>query len=208
MRSTAPVGGGRSPLAFGENMRPSLLALLVLPVTLIAGELPDGITLSIILKNADNHRLVVAPDEPVIMVLTFSNLAKASIRLRIHDYDPFHKKLPYPIECAVRITDGAGELHPLAKENGEWWSQFRCWSTMFKDDDEHNYRTLKPGEALVYEVALKEILCVPAGGEPKGWPYDHDNGFKPGKYRFQFRFGPVQSEMFDLRVNERNKKKA
>jgi len=186
-------------------MRLFLLALLVLPVTLIAGQLPDGITLSITLKNADDHRLVIAPNESVTMVLTFSNHSKAPIRLRIHDYDPYHKNLPYPIECAVRITDSAGQLHPLAKENGEWWSQFTCWSTLFTDD-EHNYRNLKPAEVLIYEVALKEVLTVPAGGEPKGWPYDHKKGFKPGSYRFQFRFDSVQSEMFDLRVDEKNKK--
>jgi hypothetical protein len=192
----------------GKKMKLSLFALLVLPGTLIAGQLPDGITLSITLKNANDHRLVITPVQPVTMVLTFSNLSKAPIRLRIHDYDPFHKKLPYPTECAVRITDSAGKLHPLAKENGEWWSQFICWSTTFNDDDEHNYRTLKSGEALIYEVALKEVLSVPAGGEPKGWPYDHGKGFKPGNYRFQFRFDSVQSEMFELQVDERTKKKA
>lgn len=187
----------------GKKLKLLLFALIVLPVTLIAGQLPEGIALSITLKNAHDHRLVVAPDGPVTMLLTFSNQSTAPIRLRIHDYDPYHKKLPYPIECAVRITDSAGQLYPLAKENGEWWSQYKDWSTLFTDDDEHNYGTLNPHKALAYEVALKEVLTVPAGGEPEGWPYDHKKGFKPSSYRFQFRFDSVQSEMFELQVERK-----
>ena len=193
--------------SLGRNERQPLktlfLAFVVFPCAILAESLPDGIALTITLEKAVGGSLDIKSNERATVVLTFSNRTDAPIRFRIHDYDPYHKKLPYPVECAVRITDSDGGLHPIAKLNGEWWSQFKCWSTLFLEDDERNYRTLKPKEDMVYEVALADVLKVPGGGEPERWPFDHLKGFRPGSYLLKVRYGAVVSDAFIIRVEER-----
>lgn len=181
-------------------MKFGLLLFLCTAAILAAQPLPQEVLLSMEMKGAERGHLVAAPRDSVVVRLTFVNRSGKPIRLRIHDFDPEYKKLPYPVECAVRITDNAGKLHPHAKENGEWWSQYICWSALFRKDDEQNYRVIGPEGSLIYEISLADLLLVPAGGEPEGWPYDHRTGFKPGSYHLQFRFGAVLSPVFQLLI--------
>lgn len=161
----------------------------------------DTPTVSITVKDARAGVIMIAPTDPVTVVLTFSNPGKSIIDFRIHDRD-LNRKLPYPVGCSVRFTDAAGNVHPDARANGEWWSQYIIWSTLFiEGEDAFSLHRLLPGEEFRYEVSLAEVL---AGGEWfRGWPYYPKTGFVPGRWLFRFRYNDRTSEEFTLIVQKR-----
>ena len=176
-----------------------ILALAIVPLIHPGPEVPAGVVFSIELKGASNNIVVISPKDSVVMQLKFANRTDHQLAIRIHDSDPYHGKLPFPVDCAVRITGTGGKLLSPADVNGGWYSQFLCWSTTFYKDDERNYRLLKPGDELVYEVDLRDVLTY-LGPQPEEWPYNPDKGFRSGDYRFQFRYRDLTSEMFCLAV--------
>lgn len=164
--------------------------------------LPLGVDLSMELEGAKAGQLAIAPSDCPIIALHFVNHGTADARLRIHDVDPYHGRLPFPVACQVRFS-GADD-QPYEKWIGKsgWWSQLATWGTSFYDDAPGNYRQLRPGGQLTYEVALSEVLRVHSGPEPRGAPWDHRVGFMPGAHVFRFRYGDMVSPEWTLQVAE------
>jgi hypothetical protein len=170
------------------------------------GKMPEGVTVAIELKGAAGSSLTIArKDEPKI-VLRFTNHTDRKKEVGVYLYHPHHKELPVLLGCAVRFLDEKGNVHPDAKSNGEWWSQYICWSTTFPEGERKNTREIAAHGEVEVEAPLHEILRVPAGGEPEGWMWNQAGGYLLGRHRFQVRFDGVISREFVLNVLNENQK--
>lgn len=166
-------------------------------------DIPKGVAFSIELLGAKKYELLATADSRIVFVLRFSNTTDTPLRVGIDDRNPRSGRLPYPSRCSATFFGDTGEMHPLLKTNGGSWSQYLCWSTLFPPPAQLlEYRVIAPRKALDYEVNLSDVLLVPAGGSPTGWPVDNRGKFRPGTYRVWLSYGTIKSEIYTLRIAE------
>lgn len=171
-------------------MKTLFVLLLLVLNTAVAYELPRGVVVSFDLKGARDGALAIRPTDSVTVVLTFTNTTHRTQRFGVHEYDPFHGKLPCPLNCMARdltIPD-------------TFQSQYVAWSTTFPETDRRNRRKLGAGEKLTVEFPLERILQTWTGGESLGPLWSHLAGFRRGESRFLISYEDEISREFVLHV--------
>lgn len=167
--------------------------------------IPDGIDVETVVNGQSLHRIEISPSETVSIEFHFRNKCGEERTVNLSLFDQFGERLPVPMEAMVRFTDMENRIHPMAADNGGWWTQLKSWSILLDGNHRMNRIVIEPDGTVGVDLSLEELLRVPAGGEPKGWLWDRHLGYLPGMYHLRVRFEDYVSPEFLLVVTESTK---